>query len=299
MELRHLRYFVAVAEELHFGRAAARLHVAQPPLSRQIRDLEAELGATLFDRTRRAVALTVAGTAFLEEVRHVFESVERGTTAARRAHRGEIGVLRIGYVGSVAYSGLPEIVRAFRARLPGVEIRMQEMSPARQVEALLGERLDVGFARGPVDEPALDVQTVLDEPLVAAIPFQHALASRAKVPLRALAHEPFLVTARTRGPGYHDYVLTACRQAGFSPRIVQEGSHFDVLSLVAAGMGVAVVPSSLREIRRGDVLYRPLLERVRTQLVMVSRRTSTSPVLREFVIGVKRLGRHGLHRRKG
>jgi DNA-binding transcriptional LysR family regulator len=106
----------------------------------------------------------------LEEVRHVFESVERGTTAARRAHRGEIGVLRIGYVGSVAYSGLPEIVHAFRARLPGVEIRMQERSPARQVEALLGERLDVGFARGPVDEPALDVQTVLDEPLVAEFP---------------------------------------------------------------------------------------------------------------------------------
>jgi DNA-binding transcriptional LysR family regulator len=136
MELRHLRYFVAVAEELHFGRAAARLHVAQPPLSRQIRDLEEELGATLFDRTRRAVALTVAGTAFLEDVRRVFESVERATAAARRAHRGESGILRIGYVGAVAYSGLPEIVRAHRACFPGVEIRMQEMSPARQVEAL-------------------------------------------------------------------------------------------------------------------------------------------------------------------
>src|SRR5262249_57961976 len=116
-----------------------------------------------------------------------------------------------------------------RARLPGVEVRMQEMSPARQVEALLGERLDVGFARGPVDEPALDVQPVLDEPLVAAIPFEHALASRAKVPLRALAHEPFLMTARTRGPGYHDYVLTARRQAVFSPRIPQEGADFHLL----------------------------------------------------------------------
>jgi DNA-binding transcriptional LysR family regulator len=138
---------------------------------------------------------------------------------------------------------------------------------------------------------------VLDEPLVAAIPFEHPLASRAKVPLRALALEPFLMTARTRGSGYHDYVLATCREAGFSPRIVQEGSHFDVLSLVAAGIGVAIVPSSLREIRRGDVIYRPLRERVRTQLVMVSRRTSVSPVLREFLIGVKRLGRHGLRRK--
>ena len=298
MELRHLRYFVAVAEELHFGRAAARLHLAQPPLSRQIRDLEEELGATLFDRNRRAVALTAAGTAFLEEVRHVFEGVERAAETARRAHRGEIGGLRIGYVGSVAYSGLPEIVRAYRARLPSVEVRMQEMSPAGQVEALLAGRLDVGFARGPVDEPALEVQAVLDEPLVAALPSEHVLASRATVPLRALALEPFLVTARARGPGYHDYVLTVCRRAGFSPRIVQEGSHFDVLSLVAAGMGVALVPSSLREIRRGDVAYRPLLEPVRTQLVLVSRMNSVSPVVREFVSSVTRRGRHGLYRRK-
>lgn len=296
MELRHLRYFVAVAEELHFGRAAARVHISQPPLSRQIRDLEQELGARLFDRGRHGVALTAAGGVFLGEVRRLLEQLDHSVAAARRADRGELGTLRIGYVGSVAYSGLPEIVRAFRTRLPSVEVRLREMSPAEQVEALLADRLDVSFARGPVEEPGLRVQTVLDETLVAALPSSHPLSARREVGLAMLAREPFVLTARARGPGFHDHILTICRNAGFSPRVVQEGSHFDVLSLVAAGTGVAIVPASLREIRRGDVVYRPLRERPRTQLVMVSSKNATSPVLRQFVDDVQRLGGRGIRR---
>lgn len=296
MDLRHLRYFLAVAEERHFGRAAARVHVSQPPLSRQIRDLEEELGVRLFDRDRHGVALTAAGGVFLGEVRRLLEQLDHSVEAARRADRGELGTLRIGYVGSVAYSGLPEIVRAFRARLPTVEVRFQEMSPAEQVEALLADRLDVGFARGPVEEPGFVVHTVLDEPLVAALPSDHPLGARKELALTMLAGEPFLLTARARGPGFHDHIIGLCLTAGFSPRVVQEGSHFDVLSLVAAGTGVAIVPTSLREIRRGDVVYRPLRERPRTQLVMVSRRNATSPVLREFVDDVQRLGGRGIRR---
>jgi DNA-binding transcriptional LysR family regulator len=165
MQLRHLRYFVAVAEELHFGRAAARVHGAQPALSRQIRSLEEEMGLRLFERDRRRVALTAAGVAFLDEARFLLGHVERAVAAARRAERGELGLLRIGYVPAVVGTGLPEIVRAFRQRFPGVDVRLQEMNPALQVEGLLGKRVDVGFVRGPIDEPALAAQTVLEEPL--------------------------------------------------------------------------------------------------------------------------------------
>jgi DNA-binding transcriptional LysR family regulator len=297
MDLRHLRYFVAVAQELHFGRAAARLHIAQPPLSRQIRDLEEELGVRLFSRDRRKVVLTAAGQVFLREIGPLFGQLEQAVDAARRAERGEIGTLHIGYVGAVVYSALPEIIRAFRARLPQVEVRLQEMSPAAQIEGLLRGHLEVGFARGPIEEPALDVETVLDEALVAALPAGHPLNARRRLRLATLRAEPFVVTARSRGPGYYDHIITICRDAGFSPRVVQEGSHFDVLSLVAAGCGVAIVPVSMKEIRRGDVVYRPLLERPRTQLVMASRRDATLPVLREFLASVRRLGGRGIHRR--
>src|SRR5262249_30235111 len=155
MELRHLRYFVAVAEELHFGRAAARLHLAQPALSRQIRSLEEEVGLRVLERDRRRVALTAAGAVFLGEARFLLGHVDDAVEAARRADRGELGSLRIGYVPAVVTTGLPEIVRGFRKRFPGVDVRLQEMNPAMQVEALLGERVDVAFSRGPIHEPPL------------------------------------------------------------------------------------------------------------------------------------------------
>jgi len=150
MELRHLRYFVAVAEELHFGRASARVHVAQPAVSRQIRALEEEIGLSLFERDRRRVVLTAAGAAFLEEARSLLQHVDRAVITAHRAARGELGSLRIGYVPAVVHTGLPEIVRAFRKRFSRVEVRLQEMNPAMQVDALLAERIDVGFVRGPI-----------------------------------------------------------------------------------------------------------------------------------------------------
>jgi DNA-binding transcriptional LysR family regulator len=297
MELRHLRYFVAVAEELHFSRGAARVHVAQPALSRQIRALEAEMGLRLFERDRRRVALTAGGAAFLEEARSVLRDVDRAVDTALRAARGEHGMLRIGYVPAVVYTGLPEIVRAFRKRLPGVDVRFQEMSPALQVEVLLAERVDVGFVRGPVHEPALAVTTVLEESLVAALPSGHRLGGHARLRLAMLASEPFVLQARSRGPGSHDQILAICRSAGFSPRVVQEGSNIDVLSLVASGAGVAIVPTSLRVIRRAGIVFRPLRERPLTQLNMVWRKNAESPVLREFLAEVCRLGGRGIRSR--
>ena len=294
MELRHLRYFVAVAEELHFGRAAARLHVAQPALSRQIRSLEEEIGLRLFERDRRRVALTAAGAVFLGEARFLLGHVDDAVEAARRADRGELGSLRIGYVPAVVTTGLPEIVRGFRKRFPGVDVRLQEMNPAMQVEALLGERVDVGFVRGPIHEPALAAQTVLEEPLVAALPSGHRLGRHKRLGLAMLAGEPFVLQARSRGPGSHDHILAICRNAGFTPRVVQEGSQTDILSLVASGAGVAIVPASLRVIRRAGVLYRPLNERPMTRLDMVWRKDAALPVLRAFLKEVRQMGTRGI-----
>src|SRR5215470_7289796 len=170
MELRHIRYFVTVAQELHFGRAAARVHIAQPSLSRQIRDLEAELGLQLFERNRRRVSLTAAGTTFFEEAQLLLARTADAVTAARAAARGERGRLRIAYIPSVVLGGLPEIIRSFRARLPGVEVQLEEMPPAQQIEALRAGRVDVGFARGPVADAGLATETVFEEPLIAALP---------------------------------------------------------------------------------------------------------------------------------
>ena len=259
-------------------------------MSRQIRALELELGLRLFGRDRRRVALTPAGAVFLEEARSVLEHVARAVEAAQRADRGELGSLRIGYVPAMVSTGLPEMVRRFRERYPDVDVRLQEMTPAMQVESLLRERVDVGFVRGPIHEPALETQTVLEEPLVAALPSGHRLGRHKRLRLAMLADEPFVLQARSFGPGSHDQILAVCRSAGFSPRVVQEGSQAEVASLVASGAGVAIVPASLRAIRRAGVLYRPLHERPMTQLDVVWRKGAALPVLNAFLAEVQQIG---------
>src|SRR5262252_5539734 len=196
----------------------------------------------------------------------------------------------MGYVPTVGHTGLPEIVRAFRKRFSRVELRLQEMNPAMQVDALLAERIDVGFVRGPIDEPTLASKTVFKEPLVAVLPSGHRLGGHKILGLAMLAKEPFVFQARSRGPAAHDHILAICRKAGFSPQIVQEGSNTELLSLVASGAGVAIIPTSLRAIRRAGILIRPLRERPMTQLDMVWRENAASPVLREFLEHVLALG---------
>ena len=272
-----------------------RLHIVQPALSRQIRALEEELGLRLFERDRRRVALTPAGAVFLEEARSLFEHVARAVEAAQRADRGELGSLRIGYVPAMVSTGLPEMVRRFRERYPDVDVQLQEMAPAMQVESLLRERVDVGFVRGPVHEPALATRTVLEEPLVAALPSGHRLGRHKRLQLAMLAGEPFVLQARSLGAGSHDQILAVCRSAGFSPRVVQEGSQAEVASLVASGAGVAVVPASLRAIRRAGVLYRPLQEQPMTRLDMVWRKDAALPVLDAFLADVQHTGLRRMH----
>jgi DNA-binding transcriptional LysR family regulator len=283
MELSHLRYFVTVAEEQHFGRAAARLRIAQPPLSRRIQALERELGLLLFERTRRKVELTPAGTVLLQHARAVFDAVDLAIHEAQRAGRGESGRLVVGYPSTYAYSGLPEVVRAFRTKFPDVEMVLRELSPQQQVDALREGRIDVGFVRAPFEEPGLTSELVRSEPLVVALPSGHPLASRKALTLSLLSKEPFVLFPRVRGPAYFDLLMRLCHEAGFTPRIVQEAPQLDLVSLVAAGLGVSILPSSIRRIRRAGVVLRPIVGSPQTELLVAWSVRNSSLVLRELL----------------
>jgi DNA-binding transcriptional LysR family regulator len=298
MELRHLRYFMAIAEERHFGRAAHRLHMTQPPLSRQIQELEAELGFTLFTRSRRQVELTPAGSVFLDHIRRVFDTLELAVHQAKRASVGEIGRIVVGYISSIAYSGLTELIRAFHQRFPLVELALREMSPQAQLEALKERSIDVGLVRGLVDDALLATQCVRREPLVVVLPEEHALASRKRIPLHLLAREPFVAFPRQRGPAFFDQVMELCRAAGFTPRIVQEAPQLDILSLVAAGFGVAIMPDSIRHLRRHGLVFRPIMGDPTTDLLMAWRADDASPALREFIALVRSVGVREPHDKK-
>jgi DNA-binding transcriptional LysR family regulator len=263
MELRHLRYFVAVGEELHFSRAATRLGVAQPPLSRQIQRLEAELGVRLFERTKRKVELTEAGRVFLERSKRVIEQADLAVTAAQRAARGEAGTLAVGFVGSATYGVLPEVLRAFRRRFAAVELVLYEMGSTAQQRAVAEGRLQLGFIRTPRDragrDESLAERVVQREPLVVALPKGHALAKLDPLPLIKLAGEPFVLFPREARPSYGDLVLEACAKAGFVPKIAQQTQEMQTaVSLVAAGMGVTLVPQSVRSLRRDNVVYKTI-----------------------------------------
>ncbi len=262
MELRHLRYFVAVAEDLHFGRAAARLNIAQPPLSRQIRDLENELGAELFSRVKGRVSLTHAGQALLVEARRTLEQAERARAVVGRAARGEVGRLRVGFVEAATYSGvLAEVLERFRAQAPDVGLELFELSSLQQTQALRDGRIEVGVMHSPPYDAAewLGVERVVHDVMIVALPRGHRLARRPSVPLQALAAEPFLMLRRPDGGGLHDRIIAACQTAGFSPAVAQQAGQLQTLvGLVAAGAGVALVPGALEELRRPGVVYRPV-----------------------------------------
>ena len=285
MELRHLRYAIAVADELHFARAARRLHIAQPPLSQQIKALEDELGVRLFDRSHRRVALTDAGRAFIAEAKKTIASAEHAAEAARRAARGELGRLAIGYVASVAYELLPAIIRAFRKRAPDVSLSLAELGSAEQSRALAAGTLDVGLVRRPPPvEPGLTGTVVRKEPIVVALPRDHALATLRVLRVRDLQREPFVIFPVRPRPSWADVAIDLCRRAGFEPRIAQEAVEMaPALSLVAAGMGVALVPGPMRAMRLPGVVFRPLTPAPTSELVLVRRAEPPSEVLARFL----------------
>jgi DNA-binding transcriptional LysR family regulator len=261
MELRHLRYFRAVAEELHFGRAAERLHIAQPPLSQQIRQLERELGVTLFTRSTRRVELTAAGDAYLKRAVSVLDAVDDAGHQARRIAQGIEGHLTIGCVGSATYSVLPRLVRALRDELPHVEIGIRgEMLAPAQLDALLAGDIDIALLRPPVEHAAIRVEVLRRDRLIAALPADHPLAERDLLRVGELRGEDFIAHAG-QGRSVMGGLLTAiCADAGFAPRVRHEVSETSTLvTLVAAGLGVAVVPAPTADLDVAGVTYRQLL----------------------------------------
>lgn len=261
MELRHLRYFVTLAEELHFRRAAERLHIAQPPLSQQIRQLETELGFQLLYRTKRTVQLTEAGKAFLVQSRRILQQLEQAIEIGRQISRGEMGQLAIGFVSSAAYNVLPEILRMFRTCVPGVALELHELTSDQQLQWLRERRIDVGFVRPPVEDEEFSSQVIFQEPLMVALPETHPLAQQAQVSLRSLSHQPFILFPRSLAPGLYDQIITLCQQADFSPTVAQEAIQMQtIVSLVAAQMGVAIVPASLQNLQRTGVIYKAVEE---------------------------------------
>ncbi|HHP7244039.1 MAG TPA: LysR family transcriptional regulator [Elainellaceae cyanobacterium] len=290
MELRHLRYFVAVAEELHFGRAAERLHIAQPPLSQQIRQLEEQLGFELFHRTKRSVKLTEAGRVFLDECQLVFRHLDQAIRAGQQASRGEIGKLVVGFVSSAAYSVLPPILNQFRNQFPGVDLTLKELTTDQQVQWLRDQRIDIGFVRPPVEDAELERVTILQEPLVVALPVGHALTQSPDISLRSLSSESFILFPRPLAPGLYDQIISLCQHGGFSPNVVQEAIQMQtIVSLVAAQMGVAIVPQSIQNLQRTGVVYQPFdAPTPKAAIALAWRRQDSSPTVQQFLEIVNR-----------
>ncbi len=289
IELRQLRYFVAVAEELHFGRAAARLHMTQPPLSQTIQVLEAALGTPLFARTQRSVALTPAGSALLPEARRLLQQAGSLPQLVQRAACGASGSLSLSFVSSADYSVLPALLREFREAWPQVQIDLREATSDLQLEDLAQQRIDAGLLIPPLPERArieLDYLPVLKEPLVLAAPAgMKALRGKKRIELPALADLPLIIFPRRIAPALHDTILACFHAAGMTPRIGQEAIQMQtIVGLVSAGMGIALVPQSVSNLKRAGVEYRKLADPVPlVETGLAWRRDNRSPVLAAFL----------------
>jgi DNA-binding transcriptional LysR family regulator len=289
MELYHLRYFVAVAEELHFHRAADRLHMTQPALSRQIRALEAELGVLLLQRTQRQVHLTTAGITFLAEARAILQQTHQAIQTTRRSARGEVGQLRLSFVAPSLRGVLPSILRDFRNGYPDVQLLLSERRTQEQVEAFYNHQIDAGVLYPPVDESLLKIVPIASEVWIVALPKQHPLATQQHLTLQDLAQESFILHPRAEGSVFYDQILRLCEQAGFCPNIVQEaGISQTRIGLVALGIGITFVPPHFQTDTDPEVAYRPLDgTKLMLNLAIAYRRDHCSSVIQQFLNVVK------------
>jgi DNA-binding transcriptional LysR family regulator len=282
IELRHLRYFLAVAEELHFGRAAKRVHISQPPLSQQIRQLEEDLGVQLFYRTRRRVELTEAGRVFAGEVRLILEQVEHATSLAGEANRGKMNRLVVGCSPANSYL-VVRILNAFRARHPEARLVLKSLITPHQVEALRNNRIDIGFVTLPIDGDNLTAEVVLREHLVVALPKRHTLASRRRIALQALSSETMIVFPLNMSPGRYQLITGMCRRAGISLNMLHEVDNLStMLELVAAGFGVSLLRASVQQMAQKGVVFRKLLHSPFVETAVAYRREGAPALVQQF-----------------
>lgn len=289
IELRHLRYFRAVAEHLHFGKAAIQLGMAQPPLSQQIRALENIVGHRLFERTTRGVRLTTVGEYLLERAQKTLVRLDQDLDMADRIGRGQEGVLSVGFAGSIMLTRLPFVIEHYRRLFPKVEVQLQELVTADQVSALKDGMLDVAFLRDGEADGGIQLETLLQEKFVAILPSGHSLASRRSVRPADLRMEPFVFYARQMGPRAFDRTMTCCEEDGFRPRIVQETPQWPTaVRLIAAGLGVSIAPACVASLQFPDVVYKPLRSKQRTSVDIGTRLDLRSAVASEFVSIIRR-----------
>lgn len=273
-----------VAEELHFGRAAKRLFMTQPPLSRQVQMLERSLGVTLLDRSNRQVRLTVAGQHFLRDARHVLAYTEQAGTAARRLARGETGQLMLGFTAVSGYSLVPELLKHAAIELPNLGFELHEMVSSAQVEALEAQMIDVGLVRQALRRPDFEYRLICDEPLLLAVSKHHPLAAQATISLTELDQEPFIMYSQAEGGYFYDCIVGLFAMAGVSPRYVHYlGQTHSILGLVRAGAGVAIVPAQARELYLGQLHFCQINgPQPRAELYMATRRDNDNPALGAF-----------------
>jgi DNA-binding transcriptional LysR family regulator len=292
MEIRHLRYFIAVAETQNFSHAADKLKIAQPPLSQQIQALEKELGVQLFDRKKRPLRLTFSGQTFLEEARQVLVQLERAIRVTKLVHQGESGHLAIGFTSSIANSIFPDIRRAFREGYPNANLLWNELATASQLHALRENRLDAGLLHLPheaLQDNDLNSELIMEEPFVAVLPARHRLATEAQISLCDLAVEDFVLPSVEFSTGLSQQIYLLCNQAGFVPNVVQEGTFMlTILGLVAGEVGVSLLPANAQNLQRRGVVYRPLQGPTsNVKIFVVHRLNDTSMLLHNFLKVVK------------
>jgi DNA-binding transcriptional LysR family regulator len=285
MELRLLRYFTVVAEELHFGRAAERLHLTQPALSKQIIVLEQELGVSLLTRTKRRVQLTVAGQVFLEQAKQLLAQAENAIKLTKRTAHGEVGQLTIGFSTTATYTILPTLLKQFRDRFPEVELKLQSLATEAQVAALNDRTIDLAFLHPPIDARGLQLHPLLEEQFLVVLPKDHPFVNYTKIPADALANEAFLIHPRHEGPALYDGFIHVCQQLGFKPNIVQETISLQTrICLVAAGVGITFVSECVEPAVGSNVVCRPLTNvPITLQFAAAWRQDFVSPTLREFL----------------
>ena len=285
IDLRHLRYFVAVAEELHFSRAAARLGIQQPPLSQQIKYLEFVIGHPLFTRTSRSVALTPAGIELLERSRRTLARIDEDLSAVRRIGRGEVGALTVAFAGSAMLTALPNVVRIYRRDFNEVHLRLLEMPTSEVIEHLLDGTVDLGFLRDPGEVKGLVIEGLLREPFVAILPARHALARQQSISIAKLKDEPFLFYRRKMGPVAYDRTIALCERAGFRPHIVQDTPQWPTaIRLIAAGLGVSIAPACVAKLGIPGVVFKRITAKdAFTEIALGRRDEPVTPTAEAFV----------------